>query len=112
MSELNRDALRAAVEEFIDAVDSWQQFGCRKEKATERIVSAYLAALPKQQAPEPGSIRKCLVCAYEKPWALWQDGICVCVDCRDRANGLALPKQEPSECFIERPPLPDPPKGK
>jgi hypothetical protein len=48
-TNLNSDALKAAAKEFVDVVDDWQQFGCTKERAAERVVAAYLDALPRQE---------------------------------------------------------------
>ena len=44
---LNPDALKVAVEEFVQCVDDYENFGTLKETATSRILTVYLAALPK-----------------------------------------------------------------
>lgn len=35
--------------------------------------------------PEPGTVLKCIVCAYEKPWSIFSNatGKAVCVDCKN-----------------------------
>jgi hypothetical protein len=54
----------------------------------------YIAFRP--PTPEVGAVLKCLVCAYEKPWGIW-DGkfpVAVCADCRDKANHFDYLQQQ------------------
>lgn len=39
-------------------------------------------------APEVGEVKKCLVCAQDKPWGIFSEstGEAVCTECRDKAQ--------------------------
>lgn len=42
------------------------------------------------EPPEPGASLFCLVCAYEKPWGVFdgKTGAAVCIECRDKSRAL------------------------
>ena len=44
-----------------------------------------------REIPEIGALKKCLVCAVDKPWGIFDQatGAAVCVDCRDARTRLA-----------------------
>ena len=44
----------------------------------------------KPAQPKVGELRKCLVCALDKPWGVYSGptGETVCVDCRDKARAV------------------------
>jgi hypothetical protein len=43
-----------------------------------------------QGEPESGELRLCILCAYDKPWGVWdaRTGAAVCKDCRDAARSV------------------------
>lgn len=42
----------------------------------------------RQRRPRVGELRHCLLCAFQKPWGIWDEltGATVCVECRDKAQ--------------------------
>jgi hypothetical protein len=67
----------------------------RAEKAEAERDEAH-ARVPNLAPPEAGEIRKCLVCAHEKPWGVFSNttGAAVCVDCRDARLRAPIPGAE------------------
>ena len=46
--------------------------------------------------PNPGTVVLCILCAYEKPWGVWDDktGAAVCKECREAARNFDATKRE------------------
>ena len=49
------------------------------------------AGVPTTEAPSPGAVLLCIVCARYKPWGIWDStsGVTVCIECRDKAMNPA-----------------------
>lgn len=56
--------------------------------ARDRILEKQAERLIALTPPTPGELRKCLICALEKPWGVFDSatGASVCCDCRDKAR--------------------------
>ena len=68
-----------------------------------RLRAEHEALKRERDAPAPGTVVKCLVCALEKPWAIWSPrGEAVCFDCREARIKLASAEADIAEILKQR----------
>lgn len=83
--------------ELFELISTAQRNGLSPSMAIAAGARPFLERLLKLEKPhEPppvGEVRLCLVCAYEKPWGVFdtKSGAAVCVDCRDKARSIGEP---------------------
>ena len=78
--------------ELFERISAAQRNGLSPSMAIAAGVKPLLERLieldKKHEPPPVGESRMCLVCAYEKPWGVFdaKTGAAVCIDCRDKAR--------------------------
>jgi hypothetical protein len=77
---------------LFDRISTAQRNGLSASEAVAVGVAPlleWIMTLETQRAlPTPGAPLRCLICAYEKPWGVFDSktGAAVCMDCRDKAR--------------------------